>query len=162
MYIELCSDITDSLPKQLHTRPSRKSRSFRSFLSCATISRMLCLASLGSLLNMTSSAASTCDLLVLGAGWTFGFLSTQLAKDHPKLTYVATTRDGRNGTLKWAWDQEQDGEEQYKVLPRAKTVLVTFPLKGEGYSRRMVEGYEAVHGSVRWIQLGSTGIYDVS
>lgn len=123
---------------------------------------MLCLDSLNSLFNMTAITPSSCDLLILGAGWTFGFLSTQLAKDHPSLSYVATTRDGRDGTLKWTWDAEQDGEEQYKKLPRAQTVLVTFPIKGEGGSRRMVEGYEGVHGAVRWIQLGSTGIYDVS
>jgi hypothetical protein len=76
------------------------------------------------------------------------------------LTFAATTRDGREGTIKWEWDSEREGKEQYEGLPRAETVLVVFPIKGEGGSRRLVEGYEeAVGGKVRWIQLGSTGIY---
>jgi len=111
---------------------------------------------------MNLSAASSCDLLILGAGWTFSFLASHIAAEHPSLSYIATTRDGRNGTLKWAWDAEQDGHQQYEALPRAQTVLITFPIKGEGGSKRMVEGYEEVHGAVRWIQLGSTGIFDVS
>lgn len=126
---------------------------------------MLCLDALSSLFSsspMTLSADSSCDLLILGAGWTFSFLASHIAAEHPSLSYIATTRDGRNGTLKWAWDAEQEGHQQYEALPRAKTVLITYPIKGEGGSKRMVEGYEAVHGAVRWIQLGSTGIFDVS
>lgn len=104
------------------------------------------------------------DLLVLGAGWTSTFLLPLLDDDSsPPVSYVATTRDGRNSTLKWEFDAaEGAGEEQYKLLPRAKTVLITFPLRGEGVSKRMVEGYERLHGKVRWIQLGSTGLWDVS
>ncbi|ORY60402.1 hypothetical protein BCR35DRAFT_347006 [Leucosporidium creatinivorum] len=109
---------------------------------------------------MTLATDSSCDLLILGAGWTFSFLFSHLAAEHPSLSYIATTRDGRNGTLKWAWDAEQEGNQQYEALPRAKTVLITFPIKGAGGSRRMVEGYQEVHGDVRWIQLGSTGIFD--
>jgi hypothetical protein len=110
---------------------------------------------------MTPDSASPCDLLILGAGWTFSFLESHLST-HPYISYIGTTRDGRNNTLKWMWDSEEEGEGQYEVLPRAKTVLVTFPIKGRGGSKRMVDGYEAVHGEVKWIQLGSTGIFDVS
>lgn len=106
--------------------------------------------------------ASSVDLLVLGLGWTGSFLLPHIRTHHKDLSVAATTRDGRDGTLKWAWDSEKDGKDQYEALPRAKTVVVVFPLRGEGYSRRLVEGYEeAVGQRVRWIQLGSTGIFDV-
>lgn len=109
------------------------------------------------------STTSSCDLLVLGAGWTWSFLKPLLTESHSSISFIATTRDGRDGTLKWSWDSESDDEQQYYALPRAKTVLIVFPIKGAGASKRLLQGYEAVHGStVRWIQLGSTGIYDVS
>ncbi|BGP19538.1 hypothetical protein JCM10213v2_007633 [Rhodosporidiobolus nylandii] len=110
---------------------------------------------------MDSLSTSHVDLLVLGAGWTGSFLLPHLRAQHPDITFAATTRDGRDGTVKWAWDGEQEGPEQYKALPRAKTVLVVFPIKGQGGSKRLVEGYEGAVGQrVRWIQLGSTGIWD--
>jgi hypothetical protein len=114
-----------------------------------------------SLPPMLDSSTSV-SLLILGAGWTSTFLIPHLQSQHPSLTFAATTRDGRDGTIKWEWDSEREGKEQYEGLPRAETVLVVFPIKGKGGSRRLVEGYEeAVGGKVRWIQLGSTGIYNV-
>ncbi|GAA5903938.1 hypothetical protein JCM8208_001733 [Rhodotorula glutinis] len=110
---------------------------------------------------MQLDGTSHVDLLVLGLGWTGSFLLPHLATHHKDLTVAATTRDGRDGTLQWAWDPERDGKDQYASLPRAKTVVVVFPLKGEGYSARLVRGYEESVGQrVRWIQLGSTGIFD--
>ncbi|GJN93214.1 hypothetical protein Rhopal_006261-T1 [Rhodotorula paludigena] len=101
------------------------------------------------------------DLLVLGAGWTASFLLPHLRAEHPHISFAATTRDGRNGTIRWAFDPERDGKEQFAALPRAKTVVVVFPIRGEGGSRRLVTGYEeAVGQRVRWVQLGSSGIYD--
>ncbi|SGZ00262.1 BQ5605_C034g11335 [Microbotryum silenes-dioicae] len=108
-------------------------------------------------MSLTSSSTSV-DLLVLGGGWTYTFLKPLL--EDSSISHVATTRDGRDGTLKWVWDSESDDDTQYDALPRAKTVLIVFPLKGQGMSKRLVEGYEQEHGSVKWIQLGSTGIYD--
>ncbi|GAA5937223.1 hypothetical protein JCM3775_001583 [Rhodotorula graminis] len=111
--------------------------------------------------SMLLDRTSHVDLLVLGLGWTGSFLLPHLASHHNDLTVAATTRDGRDGTLKWAWDPEDDGKDQYAALPRAKTVVVVFPLRGEGYSTRLVRGYEESVGQrVRWIQLGSTGIFD--
>ncbi|GAA5898542.1 hypothetical protein JCM5296_006490 [Sporobolomyces johnsonii] len=111
--------------------------------------------------SVSLSSSTSVDLLILGLGWTGTFLVPHLESSHPSLSYAATTRDGRNGTLAWTWDPEQHGPEQYASLPRAKTVVVVFPIKGQGGSRRLVEGYEeAVGGRVRWIQLGSTGIFD--
>ncbi|GAA5921104.1 hypothetical protein JCM1841_002417 [Sporobolomyces salmonicolor] len=111
--------------------------------------------------SVSLSSVTSVDLLILGLGWTGTFLAPHLKSSHPSLSYAATTRDGRDGTLAWTWDPEQEGAAQYETLPRAKTVVVVFPIKGEGGSRRLVEGYEeAVGGRVRWIQLGSTGIFD--
>ncbi|GAA5979608.1 hypothetical protein JCM11641_007885 [Rhodosporidiobolus odoratus] len=111
--------------------------------------------------SMSSLSTSSVDLLILGSGWTGTFLLPLLDSHHPNLTYHATTRDGRSGTLKWTWDSDAQGPEQFERLPRAKTVVVVFPVRGEGGGRRLVEGYEeSVGGKVRWIQLGSTGIFD--
>lgn len=54
-----------------------------------------------------------------------------------------------------------------KALPTAKTVLVTFPLRGEGKSKALVAEYIGsrdelqgkVFGGVQFIQLGSSGIF---
>ncbi|GAA6052936.1 hypothetical protein JCM3770_006742 [Rhodotorula araucariae] len=110
---------------------------------------------------MLADGASSVDLLVLGSGWTGSFLLPHLRAHHPTISCAATTRDGREGTIRWTWDPEQDGKDQYAPLPRAKTVLIVFPLKGDGFSRRLVRGYEdAVGARARWVQLGSTGIFD--
>lgn len=109
-----------------------------------------------------SSPPSPVSVLILGAGWTFGFLESLLAESHPDVTYASTTRDGRGKSIKWAFDPEAEGQEQFEGLPRAETVVVVFPIRAVGASRRLVEGYEKVHGRVKWVQLGSTGIWDVS
>ncbi|GAA5954078.1 hypothetical protein JCM3765_005283 [Sporobolomyces pararoseus] len=114
----------------------------------------------------SSSKPSTVDLLILGAGWTSTFLIPHLQSTHPSVSFASTTRDGRNGSIKWSFDPSNTSEsEQYDVLPRAKTVLITFPIRGEGGSKGLVKGYEKSKGineseSIRWIQLGSTGIWD--
>ncbi|GAA5899953.1 uncharacterized protein JCM6883_006046 [Sporobolomyces salmoneus] len=113
-----------------------------------------------------SSSSSAVDLLLLGAGWTSTFLLPHLASSHPRLSVASTTRDGRNNSIRWTFDPSNaEDPEQYRGLPRAKTVVVTFPIKGEGGSQGLVRGYERAKGiengeEVRWIQLGSTGIWD--
>jgi len=82
------------------------------------------------------------------------------------VSWAATTRDGRDGTIKWAFDEEEDGEV-FEVLPDAKTVVITFPITKSGASERLVKGYvETRKGlskdDVGFIQLGSTGNWDVS
>jgi len=53
--------------------------------------------------------------------------------------------------------------EQYAALPPAKTVLITFPLKGQGQSKRLYSQYIASHHDLSccWIQLGSSGIFQI-
>ncbi|KAI4132130.1 MAG: hypothetical protein LQ338_000884 [Usnochroma carphineum] len=107
------------------------------------------------------------DLLILGAGWTSTFLIPLLKTHH--LTFAATTRTGHaipglpTTTIPFTFDPESDDEEPYRHLPHANAVLITFPLKGQGQSTRLVEMYESVHSEGkerrRWIQLGSTGVW---
>jgi hypothetical protein len=104
------------------------------------------------------------DLLILGAGWTSTFLIPLL--ETSKISYAATTTTGRDNTISFKFDPESNDLHPYKLLPTAKTVLITFPLNGTGQSKKIVELYQSVHSSQQsstptpnWIQLGSTGIF---
>lgn len=115
------------------------------------------------------------DILILGGGWTATFLIPQLREQG--LSFAATTTDGRqvagSPTLKWHFDPAAPSEDQthaFSALPRARHVLITFPLKGPGQSSLVVKAYGATHGDddggdggstcrSRFIQLGSTGIW---
>ncbi|KAK3071540.1 hypothetical protein LTR53_008446 [Teratosphaeriaceae sp. CCFEE 6253] len=111
------------------------------------------------------------DLLILGAGWTSTFLIPLLQAKH--LSFAATTRDGHDvantKTLAWTFDPSEElptsQKNQFSPLPLAKHILVTFPLKDKGQSETLVRGYERAHGQkaqdVRFIQLGSTGIWQI-
>lgn len=110
------------------------------------------------------------DILILGGGWTATFLIPLLREQN--LSFAATTTDGRqvagSRTLKWRFDPGASRPDQYDAfssLPRARHVLITFPLKDRGQSELVVRTYSATHGgeegavSSRFIQLGSTGIW---
>ncbi|KKY39622.1 hypothetical protein UCDDA912_g00326 [Diaporthe ampelina] len=107
------------------------------------------------------------DILILGAGWTATFL-IPLLRDRG-IAFAATTGDGRHvagsPTLKWRFDPAAPDPEQTKafaLLPRARHVLITFPLRGQGQSARLTKAYTETHGgeqTFRFIQLGSTGIW---
>ncbi|KAJ9636261.1 hypothetical protein H2201_006240 [Coniosporium apollinis] len=98
------------------------------------------------------------DLLILGAGWTSTFLIPLLSRF--KISHAATTTTGRDNTIPFKFDPSSNTLDQYKALPSAKTVLITFPLTGTGQSQLLTRSYRQIHGgSNNWIQLGSTGIY---
>jgi hypothetical protein len=102
------------------------------------------------------------DFLILGAGWTSNFLIPLLKSSN--ITYAATTTTGHDDTIAFKFDPESNDISIYKKLPQASTVLITFPLKGEGQSKKLVDLYSKVHPShssniTQWIQLGSTGIF---
>ena len=106
------------------------------------------------------------DILILGAGWTSTFLIPLLEKK--EISYAATTTTGRDGTYKFKFEQDkndEDNPEQYAALPAAKTIVITFPLKGKDQSTRLVTSYAQNHDSEKnahnFIQLGSTGIFSV-
>ncbi|KAF1972489.1 hypothetical protein BU23DRAFT_580873 [Bimuria novae-zelandiae CBS 107.79] len=99
------------------------------------------------------------DLLILGAGWTSTFLIPLLEKE--KITYAATTTTGRDNTIPFKFIPSAGSAEPYKHLPRAATILITFPLSGAGPSKTLVGLYRAVHGPHNhFIQLGHTGIFN--
>ena len=108
-----------------------------------------------------SPAASAVDLLILGAGWTSTFLIPLLKEEG--ITHAATTRDGRNDTIPFTFDPESEDHAPYVTLPRAATVLITFPLWGEGQSKLLTRLYSAAHDGLkpRYIQLGVTSIWSV-
>ena len=101
------------------------------------------------------------ELLVLGAGWTSTFLLPLL--DEREISHAATTRTGHDDTIPFDFDYASDDSEPYRRLPSARTILITFPLKGTGQSKKLTNMYSQTHEDVsttcRWIQLGSTGIF---
>ncbi|KAF7972439.1 hypothetical protein HWV62_18016 [Athelia sp. TMB] len=99
------------------------------------------------------------DILILGAGWTSTFLLPLCASTHTSC--AATSRAGRAGTLPFTFDPHAPPDPaQYAALPRAETVVITFPITVPGASGRLVEAYRGAHGGAgRFVQLGSTGIW---
>ncbi|KAI1851321.1 hypothetical protein JX265_000445 [Neoarthrinium moseri] len=99
------------------------------------------------------------DLLILGAGWTSTFLIPLLEKHG--IQYAATTSDGRNGTIPFRYEPESEDEGQFRRLPAAATVLITFPLKGRGQSSHLTKFYGKTHAGANpnYIQLGATSIW---
>lgn len=111
--------------------------------------------------TMSRSSTTRVELLILGAGWTSEFLIPLLkSSDVP---FAATSRNGREGTIPFDFDPSSKDVQQYKTLPDAVTVLITFPVVEN--VKALVDGYcktrsgigRDVH--VNWIQLGSTGSF---
>ncbi|EGS22355.1 uncharacterized protein CTHT_0018810 [Thermochaetoides thermophila DSM 1495] len=109
-------------------------------------------------------------LLILGAGWTATFLIPLLQQRG--IAFAATTTTGRTvagvPTIPFKFDPNAPDEEitsAIGALPRARYILITFPMKGEGQSRTLVEHYLQTHPpqrglpKARFVQLGSTGIW---
>lgn len=119
------------------------------------------------------------DLLILGAGWTSTFLIPLLESNSPtttssssssspppqhKITFAATTRNGRDGTIPFTFDPNSTDTEPYTRLPAAKVVLITFPLVGGDAAGLLIDRYEAVHTDpdakgAKYILLGATSIW---
>ncbi|KAK2627047.1 hypothetical protein QTJ16_004222 [Diplocarpon rosae] len=116
------------------------------------------------------SSPSKVDLLILGAGWTSTFLIPLLKAN--KISYGATTTTGRDGSYKFKFVPDTDPQEdaaQYRALPSAQTVLITFPLKGAAETTALYDSYVHSHGHAsgstepefNFIQLGSTGLWTI-
>ena len=114
---------------------------------------------------ITTTRPADVEILILGAGWTSTFLIPLLEKQ--KISFAATSTTGRDGTLKFKFehDESEEAKKQYKNLPTAKTILITFPLKGKGESSHLVKSYTEAHSEIQlkfqFIQLGSTGIFTI-
>lgn len=113
----------------------------------------------------TTSATmrSTVDILILGAGWTSTFL-IPLCEERG-ISQAATSRAGRDGTIAFEFDPHSTSSAPFQALPHAHTVLITFPIKVPGASARLVKLFQETHPEgpkTGFVQLGSTGIWDVS
>ncbi|KAI8969161.1 hypothetical protein BDF20DRAFT_893500 [Mycotypha africana] len=98
--------------------------------------------------------SATLPMLVLGLGWTGQFLAELMVSMN--INYAATTRDGRNSTIKWNMPSKCDAID-VSQLPKAKTVLVTFPVLERDCMNRLIDVYEEQHDiSSQWILLSST------
>ena len=101
---------------------------------------------------------SECRFLILGAGWTSTFLIPLLQDE--KVEYAATSTTGRSGTIKFIFEPDAVESTAFRVLPETTTILITFPLRGVGQSRKLVDFYHRTHSSKpHYIVLGSTGIW---
>ncbi len=115
-------------------------------------------------------------LLILGAGWTSNFLIPLLQSRN--IAFAATTTSGHPvagvPTIPFKFDASAPSPETRSAiaaLPRARYILVTFPLTGTGPSKLLVETYSQTHLTTaasptktttdpfRFIQFGSTGIW---
>jgi hypothetical protein len=114
---------------------------------------------------ITTTKPADVEILILGAGWTSTFLIPLLKKNN--ISFGATSTTGRDGTFKFKFEHDESDEtkKQYRSLPAAKTILITFPLKGKGESSHLVKSYSQAHGTdeskFQFIQLGSTGIFTI-
>lgn len=107
------------------------------------------------------------DLLILGAGWTSTFLIPLLKERN--YNFAATTTDGRkvegSETIKWRFDPDSQDGSGLGSLPLAQHVLVTFPLSSAEQADFLVKSYVDGHSrhrdQIRFIQLGSTGIWQI-
>ena len=119
----------------------------------------------------SSKMVGKVEVLIIGAGWTSDFLIPLLRGEG--ISCSATTRDGRprNGlrTIPFVFDENDTSDESgpFSNLPYADTVIITFPIKKQGASTRFLTLWEKSHpplqdsAEVLFVQLGSTGIYDV-
>ncbi|KAJ3754582.1 hypothetical protein EV360DRAFT_51369 [Lentinula raphanica] len=105
--------------------------------------------------------SSSLDLLILGAGWTSGFLVSLCLRRG--LSFATTTRTGTNDTIKFLFDQNSDDPTPFSILPDAKTVLISFPITASGGSERLVHLYKTTRADENlnpaFIQLGATSIW---
>jgi len=108
---------------------------------------------------MSENREDPVQVLILGAGWTSTFLIPLL--DDNKITHAATTSKGDDSSIPFEFDPESDDPAPFLPLPSAKTVLITFPIKGTGGSKLLVTLYMRTHQHVKtnFIQLGTTGIW---
>ncbi|KAH8553030.1 hypothetical protein BGW37DRAFT_488096 [Umbelopsis sp. PMI_123] len=99
------------------------------------------------------SFTGSLQVLILGLGWTGQFLQEILLNQ--KVSFAATTRDGRNGTIGWTMTDTPD----VSTLPWAQTVLVTFPVMSADIMSDLIDNYTATKGPSNWILMSSTRIF---
>ena len=96
-------------------------------------------------------------ILILGLGWTGHFLINLLSELH--IGYAATTRHQTNDTIQWELPQDNSSYTHVDVsnLPRAQTILITFPVLSQACMTALINSYESKYGGEKqWILLSST------
>ncbi|EPQ28553.1 uncharacterized protein PFL1_03857 [Pseudozyma flocculosa PF-1] len=108
------------------------------------------------------SAVSSVDVLLLGSGWSSQFIRPLLGRSGLSCAYTSrrdpTPEESAQGQFRFELADPFD-PASVEPLPRARTVVIVFPIKLPEVVVQLVEAYERVHGATRWIQLGSTGIW---
>lgn len=123
--------------------------------------------------TMPSSSDERVDILVLGAGWTSKFLVRQFEQE--QLSYALTTTRGTihkscegrydpTKIIEFYFDpsDEPPNPDQYRRLPTAHTIIITFKIDGAGNVQKLLNTYQKTHAGdvlTNWIQFGSTSIY---
>ncbi|PWN43642.1 alpha/beta-hydrolase [Ceraceosorus guamensis] len=108
------------------------------------------------------------DVLLLGSGWTSQFLLPLLNLEG--ITYAFTSRQRSTSTSAVPpppgssihFELSSDGKASRSLwhsLPKAKVVLIVFPLRSREAVHNLIDGYELSHGAANWILLGSTGAW---
>ncbi|KAI8818336.1 uncharacterized protein EV422DRAFT_180647 [Fimicolochytrium jonesii] len=112
----------------------------------------------------TTASSRPVDMLILGMGWSGTYVATLLTS--LDISFEATTTTGRDGTLKFEYDPDSTDPTPFEQLPDAKTVLVTFPLRGKQSALNLADLYEQTHASTavtqQYILLGSTRPYSTT
>ena len=107
------------------------------------------------------SPRDRCDIILLGSGWISNFAVPVVASKG--LSISATTREVKDGDsferIPFIFDDDHNLDEQVETLPIARTVVIVFPIRGEGRVKRLHESYTRLKAAAQWIQLGSTGIW---
>lgn len=113
-------------------------------------------------------------MLVFGLGWTSQFLIPLLNTE--KIWFAGTTTTGREGSYKFKFEydpaahetssSEEDRLEQYRALPTAETLLITFPIHGKDAMKYFMKSYRETHdlhgeNDYKVILLGSSGIWSI-
>ncbi|KAJ1940400.1 hypothetical protein EC988_007046, partial [Linderina pennispora] len=88
------------------------------------------------------------SILLIGKGFLGAYVNDLLTKKNAD--FVATTRDGRDGTIKWSFPDEFEKLDEpidFSALPAAQNIVITFPLKGEEFAETLADGYLKQHSS---------------
>ncbi|CAE7232033.1 unnamed protein product [Rhizoctonia solani] len=95
------------------------------------------------------------DILILGAGWLSNFLIPLFQESN--LTHASTSRTGLTpNTIQWNLG------DSIEALPKAKTVVVMFPVDNWADLSGLVEGYQKSNGDSLWVLIGSTRGWQVT
>ncbi|TPX59191.1 hypothetical protein SpCBS45565_g07810 [Spizellomyces sp. 'palustris'] len=95
------------------------------------------------------------DILILGLGWSGRYVSDLLTK--LGITHAGTTTNGRDGTIPFTFLPDSTDSTLFAVLPDAKVVLVTFPVRGGEAMKRLTGFYAETHNCLpKYILFGST------